>query len=256
MAELPATVQPPFLGRGTLYTAWSSIASPGYVEVLARCGMGAVTLDCQHGQWDISNLAPGISAIAAAHLPAIVRVPLDGFGEVSKALDLGANIVIAPMVNTVDDARRYAAAAKYPPVGSRSWGPNRAMMLSGLTSSDYLARANTETCLLVMIETREAMAAASDILTVDGVDGVFVGPSDLSVTLSDGERIGPTEPEIVDAARTILAAARRHDKLAGVFAMTPEAARDYGGMGYDLVAVGSDAILLKAGAQAAMRVIG
>lgn len=204
----------------------------------------------------MANLAAGIAAISTARQPVVVRVPLDGYGEVSKALDFGAQIVIAPMVNTVAEAERYAAAAKYPPVGARSWGPNRALMLSGMTATDYFARANDETCLLVMIETREAMAIMDDILAVPGVDGVFVGPSDLSITLSDGDRLAPTDTDIVDAARDILMAARRCEKLAGIFAISPESARDYGGMGYDLVAVGSDAILLRAGAQAALHVLG
>ena len=256
MADVPATIKAPLLGRGTLYTAWSSLRSPELVEVLARSGLEGVALDCQHGGWDSAHLFAGIAAIAAARQPIIVRVPLDGYGEVSKALDLGAQIVIAPMVNNVSDARRYAACAKYPPLGARSWGPNRALMLSGTTPADYLARANDETCLLVMIETREALANLDDILAVPGVDGVFVGPSDLSVTLSDGRRIGPTEPDVIDVARTVLGASRRYEKLAGVFAITPEGARDYGGMGYDLVAVASDAILLKAGVRAALDVIG
>ena len=113
----------------TVYSGWCALGSPIVAEMLAREGFSAVGIDMQHGLWDFAATVTGIGAIHAAGAAPIVRVPLDDFAMVSRALDMGAEGVIAPMINTVEDARKFVAVAKFPPVGERSWGPNRAMML-------------------------------------------------------------------------------------------------------------------------------
>ena len=148
----------------------------------------------QHGLHDIGSVMRGIGAIALAGKPALVRIPVGDNATASRVLDMGAEAVIAPMINTVAEARALVAAMKYPPIGERSWGPNRVLAMRGTEPQVYLESGNRASLAFGMIETRRALAALDDILGVDGLDGVFVGPSDLSVTLSDGARIAPFDP--------------------------------------------------------------
>ncbi|MDH3195255.1 MAG: aldolase/citrate lyase family protein, partial [Hyphomicrobiales bacterium] len=119
----------------TLLTAWSAIPEALVAETCARAGFDAVTLDMQHGFHGFDSVLRGIGAARLGGAPAIVRIPVGDFAFASKALDMGAAAVIAPMINSVDDARAFAAAMKYPPVGGRSWGPFRAMALQGSPSN-------------------------------------------------------------------------------------------------------------------------
>ena len=145
----------------------------------------------QHGLLDTGSVMTGIGAIALAGKPAVVRIALGDDATASRALDMGAEAVIAPMVNSVEDARALAAATKYPPVGERSWGPTRAMTLARhRAAAQYLENANRTCFTFAMIETVRALDALDAILAVDGIDGVFVGPFDLSVSLSAGRQVG------------------------------------------------------------------
>jgi len=171
-------------GGATVVSAWVGLPEPLISELAARSGFDAVTLDVQHGLHDTGSVMRSVGSIAMAGKPAIVRLAVEDFALASRALDFGAEAVIAPMINSVADARRLVAATKYPPLGERSWGPARAMALFGITDPQVQLRtANRSTLAIAMIETKTAFAALDDILAVDGLDGVFVGPSDLSVTL-------------------------------------------------------------------------
>ena len=133
----------------------------------------------QHGWHSADSIAAGIRAIVIANKPAVVRVPVGDFAFASRALDMGAEAIIAPMINTVADAQAFVDATKYPPLGKRSWGPGRAMTLSGIGSgADYLAWTRDNVLAFAMIETVEAITNLDAILSVPGIDGVFVGPSD------------------------------------------------------------------------------
>ena len=127
-----------------------------------------------------------ISSVALAGKPTIVRVPVGEFALASRLLDAGASGILAPMINSGEDARRLVEFVKFPPLGQRSWGPRAALTLSGLDGPAYLKAANAMTQAIAMIETRAALDALDEILGVEGVDGVFVGPSDLSIALSGG----------------------------------------------------------------------
>ena len=139
----------------------------------------------------------------------VVRVPVGDFALVSRALDFGAEGIIAPMINTAADARAFAAAAKYPPIGERSWGPHRATTLAGLADqSVYLREANDHIITLAMIETRTALANLDAIVDTPGIDGLFLGPSDLSIALSNGGSLDPLSNEVERELDRILAATR------------------------------------------------
>ncbi len=130
----------------TLFTAWSAIPDPLVAEFLARSTFDAVTLDMQHGCHSTESIMRGVAAIKLAGKPAIVRVPIGRFEMASRALDFGAEAVIAPMVNSVADAKAFAASMKFPPLGERSWGPTRVLALHGAASPQaYLESANRET---------------------------------------------------------------------------------------------------------------
>ncbi len=237
----------------TVVTGWCTLGSAAVAELLARSGFGAVALDQQHGLFDGPATADAIAAVRLAGASPLVRVSLGDLAAVSRVLDLGADAVIAPMVNTPGDAAAFAAAAKYPPVGARSWGPVRALPYSGLSPADYLAGANAATLVLAMIETRTALTNLDAILATPGVDGVFVGPSDLSIALSDGAALDPLSGEVTAACSRILDAAAAAGKLAGAYATTPERGREFATMGFTLVGVSSDATFLTTSAQAALR---
>jgi 4-hydroxy-2-oxoheptanedioate aldolase len=233
-----------------LITAWSALPEPLIAEALARAGFDCVTLDVQHGLHDVTSIVRGIGAIALAGKPAIVRIPVGDNALASRVLDMGAEAVIAPMINTAAEARALVAATKYPPVGERSWGPARVMALRGTEPQGHLTSGNATSMAFAMIETRRALAALDEILGVDGLDGVFVGPSDLSVTLSNGARIAPLDPgldaTIRDIAERVLAA----KKIPGAFAANAERAAQFRSWGYRLIALGTDQLYLATGAKA------
>ncbi len=125
----------------TVYCGWCALGAPIVAETLAREGFSAVAIDMQHGLWDVAAAADAIAAIHHAGSAPLLRVPAGDFAFASRALDFGAQGVIAPMINSAADARTFVAAAKYPPLGERSWGPMRATMLTGIDQRDYLRRA-------------------------------------------------------------------------------------------------------------------
>lgn len=237
----------------TVFSAWCGIPEPAIAGLLARePGYDCVVLDMQHGSIDYLNAVRAIPLVAAAGKPCMPRIPVGDFGTASRLVDAGASGIIAPMVNTVEDARAFAASIKFPPQGGRSWGPLAALALTGRTPPDYFAGANAFTMTFAMIETREALDRIDDILAVDGIDAIFIGPSDLSIGLSNGAALDPMGAEVNRAIDHALARARAAKRLAGIFAPTGERAADFARRGYDLVTIGNDTAFLKAGA-AAMR---
>jgi 4-hydroxy-2-oxoheptanedioate aldolase len=231
-----------------VYTGWCALAGPIIVEVMAREGFSAVAIDQQHGLWDVAATVTGIGAIHAAGSAPIVRVPHGDFAMVSRALDMGAEGVIAPMINTAEDARKFVAVAKFPPLGERSWGPNRATMLARIPDQEaYLRDANEMTVTFAMIETPMAMANIDAIAATKGIDVLFVGPSDLSIGLSNGAVLDPHSKEVEAALEKIVAAANKAGKVAGLYCANAERAVAMSKRGFGFLAVGSDLGFLRAG---------
>lgn len=245
----PASLAARLRADEAIVTAWSGLAVPIVAELLGRGGYQAVTLDMQHGMHDIASARDGFASLSLAGSHRIARVPVGDMATASRLLDIGAEALIAPMINCKADAEAFADAVKYPPVGKRSWGPHRGAMLGGYTSDEYLLKANDETVSLAMIETPEAIAALDDILAVPGIDGVFVGPSDLSLTLSNGKALDPNGAETTRAAAEIASKTRAAGKIAGIFCMTPDKVRDARTLGYRFMAYGTDIGILTNGAQ-------
>ena len=238
------------LTRGEpILSAWSSIAEPALGEAMIRAGFDTVVLDMQHGMHTYPSALAGIGAVALAGAPAVVRIPVGDFAMASRLCDAGAAAVIAPMVNSVADARAFVAAVKYPPVGERSWGPHRAVALSGLDPRAYKAAADAIHLAIPMIETQAALDALDDILAVPGVDGVFVGPSDLSIALTGGT-VDPSAAVVDRALDLIAARAKAAGKFAGLFCFTGAQAKAMGARGFAFCTIATDAMLLANAARA------
>jgi len=232
------------------------IGSPVVAETIAREGFAAVVLDAQHGLWDVSSLVAGAGAVNHAGAAPIVRVPHNDFALVSRALDFGAEAIIAPMINDADDAGRLAAAAKYPPVGERSWGPIRAMPLQGYSAPvDYLREANSGTLAFAMIETAAALANVEAIAATPGIDALFVGPYDLATALSSGKAQDVQAPAVEQAIDRICTAAKTAGKIPGIYCRDAESAVAMAKRGFRFVVAGNDLTTLRGATVAQLKAL-
>ena len=240
----------------TVHIGWCGLPYPIIPELIAREGFVAVGIDSQHGLWDVGTIMQAVAAVRQAGAAPIVRIPLGDFALASRALDFGAEGVIAPMINTESDARAFVAATKFPPIGERSWGPTRALTLAGVSDpSVYLREANDAIVTFAMIETRTALDNLDAILAVPGLDAVFLGPSDLSITLSDGATLNQTSPDVEKAYDRVIAAAQKAKKIPGAYCPTADRAVALAKRGVRFMAITSDIAMLRAGAAAALKAI-
>jgi len=231
------------------FTAWSGSAGPEAASLLAGHGFDAVTVDLQHGMHDESSAYRAALDIARRGSPAILRIPVGRNDLASRALDAGYQAVIAPMINDVVQARAFAAAMKYPPLGERSYGPKQALALNpGVSPKDFYEAANKNTLAIAMIETVEAVELLEEILAVDGIDGVFVGPSDLSISMSGGKAPNTELPEMQAVLANVAEKANAAGKIAAIYATSAKTANHYVSLGYKLIAVGNEEQIVAAGA--------
>lgn len=234
-------------GKPTI-NGWLSIGNPFTAEIMAAQGYDSVSIDAQHGALDYSNVLPMFQAMRASGVVPMARVPWLEPGIIMKMLDAGAYGVICPMVNTPEQAAEFVSYLRYPPLGQRSFGPTRANFSAG---ANYAGEANDEILGFAMIETATAMRNLDAIAATPGLDGIYVGPADLTLSLAQG-RLAPAfdreEPEMVEALRTIVAACKRHGIRAALHCGTPEYAARAIGWGFDMTTVGGDSRLLAAAA--------
>ena len=235
--------------NGEALCAWITVNEPAVAEWMAREAFDAVALDMQHGAIDFDGAMRSILNVALAGKPTIVRVPVGAFALASQLLDAGASGILAPMINSSDDARRLVEYVKFLPLGQRSWGPRTALPLSGLEATPYLKAANAMTQAIAMIETRAALDALDDILAVEGLDGVFVGPSDLSIALSGGVGVEPRGAALMTEARRVVERAKAHGKYAAMFCFDGADARAMLALGYRVCTIASDQALMRAAAK-------
>ncbi len=226
---------------------WCSIPSPFSAELMGRSGFDWVCIDTQHGVIGYDEMVPMLQALSITATPVFVRVPWNQPDHIMKALDAGAQGVIVPMVSTEEDAKAAVAAAKYPPVGIRSWGPIRA----ALDVPDYSPEtANRRTIVAVMIETPGGVENLDAILKVPGVDAVYVGPSDLALGHGMTPTLAVSDPEHARLIETIVDGCRRHGIVAGIHCDSIETVRRWHARGYGMFTVGSDAALMRQAATA------
>jgi 4-hydroxy-2-oxoheptanedioate aldolase len=216
---------------------WLSIPSSFSAEVMANQGFDSLTVDMQHGVIDYQVAVTMLQGISTTGVMPMARVPWNDPARLMKILDAGAYGVICPMVNTRAEAEALVRACKYPPRGYRSWGPVRASIYAG---ADYGDHANDDIVVMPMIETAEAMKNLDDILSVPGVDGVYVGPSDLSLALGLKPRLDQTDAPVVEAQQKIAEACKRHGVVAGIHNSTATYALKMIAQGYQFVTLASD----------------
>ncbi|MFC3072029.1 HpcH/HpaI aldolase family protein [Shinella pollutisoli] len=234
-------------------SGWLSFGNSYTAEIVGLSGVDCVTIDLQHAMTDVSDMIVMLQAISATPATPFVRVPNAEPGIIMKALDAGSYGIICPLVNSVGDAKALVDASSYPPLGGRSFGPARGLLYGG---PDYAQHADATIVRLAMIETREGLAAVDDICAVDGLDGIFVGPSDLGLNLGRGTAADPSDSDVRAAIDRCLAAAKAAGKRAGLFCPSGAVARRRAEQGFDFVVPNSDANLLKAALAAELAVIG
>lgn len=216
---------------------------------MAHQGWDSLTIDLQHGVIDYASMIPMLQAISTTDTVPVVRVPWLEPGILMKSLDAGAYGVICPMVNSREDAQNLVAWTHYAPKGTRSYGPIRALLYGG---ADYPAHADDAIVTFAMIETAKALDNLDEILSVEGLDAIYIGPSDLSLALGCAPAFDDLEPRAAEAVDHILARAKAHGVVAGIHNGTPESALKRIARGFQFVTVSSDARLMAAGAQKIM----
>ncbi|HYG53960.1 MAG TPA: HpcH/HpaI aldolase/citrate lyase family protein [Burkholderiales bacterium] len=226
---------------------WSSLSSNYTVECIAGAGFDWILLDSEHSPADLENLLGQLQAAAPYPTHAVVRVPWNDMVTIKRTLDVGAQSLLIPYVNSAEETKKAVAYTRYPPAGVRGVaGTTRATRFGRV--KDYAKRAHEEICVLVQVETQAALDALDAICAVDGVDGVFIGPADLHASLGyPGETANPkVKPLIDDAIRRI----RKNGRAPGILTPNEADARHWLECGALFVAVGSDSGILARGAEA------
>jgi 4-hydroxy-2-oxoheptanedioate aldolase len=250
---MPLRLTPPFRDRlaaagRPLAGMWVCSGSPLVAELCAGSGLDWLLIDMEHSPNSLESVLAQLQAVAAYPVTPLVRVPLGDVVTIKQVLDVGAQNLLVPMVSSAEEAERVVQAVRYPPLGVRGVGSALARSARWNRVEDYLADAGRHTSLYVQIETAAGVEAAAGIAAVDGVDGVFVGPSDLAASMG---LLGlQSHPDVVAAVRRTFDAVRAAGKPVGVNAFDPEVARGYVDAGADFVLVGADVALLARGSEA------
>ena len=232
---------------GAAINGWLAIGNSFSAETMAHQGWDALTIDLQHGMVDYQAMVPMLQAISTTDTVPVVRVPWLEPGILMKALDAGAYGVICPMISTREDAQRLVAYTHYAPRGTRSFGPVRAVLYGG---PDYQEHANETIVTFAMIETAQALDNLDQIMSVEGLDAIYIGPSDLSLALGCRPVFDDVDPKAAEAIDHVLERAKAHGLVAGIHNGSTDAASQRIRKGFQFVTVGSDARLMAAGAQA------
>ena len=222
-----------------------SLASPAVAELLSRAGFDWLFIDAEHGPLSTGDIQALLQA-AQPHCPCLVRVPANEAVYVKQVLDTGADGIIAPLVNDAATAARMVDWAKYPPRGNRSVGIARAHGY-GPSFADYVARANDEVAVIVQVEHVQAVENIAAILDVAGIDGVFIGPYDLSASMGKAGRV--TDPDVREQIETVRQACLERGIPLGIFGADAAAVNPYIEKGFRLIAAGADTLYIANGAQ-------
>ncbi|MGU3644187.1 HpcH/HpaI aldolase family protein [Microbacterium sp. C23T] len=227
---------------------WVCTGSPLVAEICAGSGLDWVLIDMEHSPNGLESVLAQLQAVAASPITPVVRVPIGDVVTIKQVLDLGAQNLLVPMVSSKTDAEAAVAAVRYPPRGTRGVGSALARSARWNRVDGYLQDADAHVSLFVQIETTAGVEAAAEIAAVDGVDGVFVGPSDLAASM--GVLGQQTHPDVVSAVRRTFDAVRAAGKPVGVNAFDPATADAYLEAGASFVLVGADVALLARGSEA------
>ena len=227
---------------------WLSIGNPFSAEIMASAGYDSLTVDWQHGALDYSDLLPMLQTMRASGTVPLARVPWLEPGAIMKALDAGAYGIICPMVNNGEEAAELVRHMRYPPKGVRSFGPTRANFAAG---ANYASEANDEIVCFAMVETAEAVKNLDEIAATPGVDGLYIGPADLTLGVTNGALppgFDREEPEMIEVIQKIAKAAGNNGKIAALHCGSPAYAYRALDWGFDMVTLMNDVRLLASAA--------
>ena len=236
-----------------IINSWLAVPSSFSTEVMAHQGWDSLTIDMQHGLIDYPNAVSMLQAISTTETTPMARVNWNEPGQIMKILDAGCYGIICPMVSNRKEAEKFVQACQYPPKGYRSFGPIRASIYGG---NDYAKQANQEILKLAMIETKEALEKLDEILDTPNLDGIYIGPADLSLAV--GEEPGFDKSESTKAYKEILRileSSKKRNLLAGIHNGTPDYAQKMIDTGFNLVTVGSDSRYIASGAKSDLEVL-
>jgi 4-hydroxy-2-oxoheptanedioate aldolase len=228
----------------TLTTAWLSVNHPFVAELVVRQGFDVALVDMQHGLPTLSDVAGMLQAVQP-HAHGMVRVPWADEATLMKVLDMGAEGVIVPLVNTAADAAKIVAACQYPPTGIRSFGPTRAAHIF----PDYAKKANDNLTIFAMIETAEGLANLENICKTPGLTGIFIGPADLSYALGLEPMTDNPHPKHIEAVKHIIKVCQENQLVVGIYGSDPAYLRQAVAWGIQLVVVATDTVLLSQGSK-------
>tara|TARA_B100000579_G_C22593312_1_gene739098 strand:+ start:58 stop:849 length:792 start_codon:yes stop_codon:yes gene_type:complete len=239
-----------FKEKKFVVNGWLQIPSSFSAEVMAHQGWDSLTIDMQHGVIDYPNALQMLQAISTTDVVPMARVNWNEPGQIMKILDAGAYGVICPMVSNREQAEKFVQACLYPPKGYRSFGPIRGLIYGG---SDYADHANDEILKLAMIETSEALQKLDEIMSTPGLDGIYIGPADLSLAIGQKPAFDNLEGSAAyEQIINILKHAKKNNLVAGIHNATPEYAKKMTDLGFQLVTIGSDQRYMSAGAKSAV----
>lgn len=225
---------------------WSALASPIAAEILAGAGFDWIVIDGEHGPNDIPSLLTQLQAMRAGTAEPVFRVPWNDMVIIKRALDVGARSLLVPFVQNAEEARKAVAAARYPPMGIRGVSVAPRANDYGRVQT-YHRNAHLDTCIVVQLETRAALAEIEAIAAIDGVDGLFIGPSDLAADF--GHLGNPRHPEVQAAIQDAAVRIRATGKSAGTLSGNADDVERLFGLGFNFTATGSDVGLLARGAE-------
>lgn len=236
------------------YGTWITMAYPEVVEALSYLPFDWFVFDMEHAPLTIRDVEFLMMAIKSNTITPIVRVPWNDFVVIKQALDIGAQGILVPYVNNREEAIKVVKATRYPPEGIRGVGPRRCVNYGFVNMKEYFKRANKEIVVIVQIETAEAVNNVNEILSVDGIDGIFIGPNDLSASLGVFREFN--NPTYVNAIDKVLVAAKSMNKIAGIMTQNPEDALDKVKKGFNFIALSSDIVYLIKGFTDAFKTLG
>lgn len=233
----------------TALNGWLHIPSSWAAETLAHAGYDSLTIDFQHGFHNMESALAMLQAISTTDTVPLVRAPWNEPVLMQQMLDAGAYGVICPVIETREQCAAFVGACRYPPVGYRSKGPTRAVVYGG---ADYAQHANDEIVTLAMIETATGLENLDDILTVEGLDGIFVGPGDLGLSLVGAYDIDTDHPVVAEAIQTIKEKTLAAGLVVGIWCPSAEIACQFASDGFQFVTISSDARLLSLAARTSL----
>jgi 4-hydroxy-2-oxoheptanedioate aldolase len=242
-----------FKQGGSAINGWLQIPNSFTAELMANQSWDSLTLDMQHGVIDYSHAISMLQAISTTNVVPLARVNWNEPGQIMKILDAGAYGIICPMVSNRKEAENFVQACMYPPRGYRSYGPIRGLVYGG---PDYADEANNEILKFAMIETKESLDNLDEIMQTPGLDGIYIGPADLSLAI--GEKPSFDKPEgdpVYEVIMKILEHAKKNKIIAGIQNGQPEYADKMIKKGFQLVTIGTDQRFMTAAAKAALGII-